>query len=205
MEVENGKARSVTIRNVPSFLYKRDLQVEVPGLGRLRLDIAFGGMFFAIIPVTEFGGELSRANLKTLIPKALALKDWLNANVETVHPLEPGLKGVSCVEVYGPPETPGANLRNALIFADGQVDRSPCGTGTSAKMATLFGKGEMKVGDEFVYESIANTLFKGKILESAAVGQFQGIIPQITGSAYLTGFNHFVFDETDPVKFGFKL
>ncbi|MDR2892469.1 MAG: proline racemase family protein [Deltaproteobacteria bacterium] len=205
VHVVDGKAKSVSVRNVPAFLYKKDLSVEVPGVGQLKFDISFGGMFFAIIPVTEFGVELERENLKVLIPKALALKDWLNKNLEVVHPLEPGLRGVSCIEVYGPPKTPGATLRNALIFADGQVDRSPCGTGTSAKMATLVAKGELKLGEEFIYESIANTTFVGKPLESAKIGDYEGIIPQITGSAYITGFNHFVFDDTDPVKYGFKL
>ena len=102
-------------------------------------------------------------------------------------------------------ETKGATLRNCVVFGQGQVDRSPCGTGTSAKMATLFAKGELKIGEEFYYESILGTIFKGEILGTTKVGEYEAVIPRISGSAYITAFNHFVIEEEDPLKYGFVL
>ena len=109
------------------------------------------------------------------------------------------------VEIYGPAKNPQATYQNVVVFGEGQVDRSPCGTGTSAKMAALYAKGKLKIGEDFIYESILGTMFKGRVLEETMVGDYKGIIPEITGSAYITGFNHFVIDEDDPVKYGFSL
>ena len=135
----------------------------------------------------------------------MQLRDIINKEIKVQHPELPHINTVDLIEWWSETDTPGATLKNCVVFGQGQVDRSPCGTGTSAKMATLYKKGELKVGEEFVYESILGTLFYGKIIEEAKVGDLDAVIPQVSGSAWITGFNHFVIDETDPVKHGFIL
>lgn len=203
--VEDGKARSVTITNVPSFLYKKDVKITTPLMGEVTFDIAFGGSFFAIIKDKYFGCEIAPENTGKLIEKALELRDIINKEIEIQHPLLPHIKTVDLVEIYGKPENPEATYKNVVIFGEGQVDRSPCGTGTSAKMASLKTKGELGMNEEFVYESILGTLFRGRLIGETTVGEYPAFIPQITGSAWITGFNQFVIDETDPVKYGFTL
>lgn len=203
--VEDGKAKSVTITNVPSFLYKKDVKITTPLMGEVTFDIAFGGSFFAIIKDKYFGCEIAPENTGKLIEKALELRDTINKEIEIQHPLLPHIKTVDLVEIYGKPENPEATYKNVVIFGEGQVDRSPCGTGTSAKMASLKTKGELGMNEEFVYESILGTLFRGRLIGETTVGEYPAFIPQITGSAWITGFNQFVIDETDPVKYGFTL
>lgn len=205
VRVENGKAREVSIINVPAFLYKKDVQVDLPDVGTVTFDISFGGSFFAIIKATELGVEIDPKNVNILTERAMKLLNIINDTIKVQHPTLSHIKTVDLVEVYGPAKTPGATLQNVVIFGAGQVDRSPCGTGTSAKMATLYAKGELKINEPFIYESIIGTRFKGRILEETKVGDFPAVIPEITGSAYITGFNHFVIDEDDPVKYGFLL
>ncbi len=203
--VEDGKAKSVTITNVPAFLYKKDVKITTPLMGEVTFDIAFGGSFFAIIKDKYFGCEIAPENTGKLIEKALELRDTINKEIEIQHPLLPHIKTVDLVEIYGKPTDPEATYKNVVIFGEGQVDRSPCGTGTSAKMASLKTKGELGMNEEFVYESILGTLFRGRLIGETTVGEYPAFIPQITGSAWITGFNQFVIDETDPVKYGFTL
>lgn len=205
VRVEKGKAKEVSVVNVPSFLYKRDIQVEVPDLGIVKFDISFGGSFFAIVRDTELKVNIDTKNLNTIIERAMKLREIINKEIPVQHPTQPHINTVDLVEIYGNPKSDDADYRNVVIFGDGQADRSPCGTGTSAKMATLYAKGELGIGELFVYESIINTRFKGRVLEETMVGEFKAIIPEITGSAFITGFNHFVIDEEDPVKYGFVL
>ncbi len=124
--------------------------------------------------------------------------------MEVKHPTMPEVSGVAMIEVYGPPKSQDADYQDAVIFGH-SIDRSPCGVGTCAKMATLVAKGELNIGDKFVYESIIRTKFSGKPLEKTKVGDYDAIIPEVTASAYITGFNHFVFDEDDPVLYGFRV
>lgn len=203
--VEEGNIQSVSFRNVPAFLYKQDVEVETPLMGKVKFDIAFGGSFFAIIEDKYFGLEIKPENAGAITEKAMELRDIINREIEIAHPTLPHIRSVDLVEIFGKPSNPIANYKNVVIFGQGQVDRSPCGTGTSAKIATLFAKGELKLNEEFVYESILGTLFTGKAVEEQTVGDYQAIIPEITGSSYITGFNQFVIDESDPVKHGFSL
>lgn len=205
VKVEEGKALECSIVNVPSFLYKRDVEIDVAEIGKVKLDIAFGGSFFAIVKASALGIEIDPKNSTKLTEVGLQIRDIINSTVEIQHPTLPHIKTVDLVEIYGPAKSPEATFQNVVVFGEGQLDRSPCGTGTSAKMATLFAKGELKQGEDFIYESILGTMFKGKVLETTKIGEYDGIIPEITGSAYITGFNHFVIDETDPVKHGFNL
>lgn len=204
-EVKNGKVLKVSIVNVPAFLYKRDLKVNMEGFGEIKFDISFGGSFFAIVPVEQFGLKIVPENAAKLKDLGIALRDIINKEIPVQHPELAHIKTVDLVEFYGPATHPEATYKNVVVFGNGQVDRSPCGTGTSAKLATLYSKGELKEGEEFVYESIISTLFRGEIVGTGKIGEFTTITPKITGAAYITGFNHFVFDEDDPVVHGFSL
>lgn len=205
IKVENGSAVETSIENVPSFLYKEDLQIEIPKIGKVFVDIAFGGSFFAIVKAADLGIDIKPQNSYKISEIGLKIRKIINETIEIKHPLLPHIKTVDLVEMYGPAKSTNATLQNVVVFGDGQIDRSPCGTGTSAKMATLFSKGQLKIGEEFIYESIIGTTFKGKVIKETNIGNFKGIVPEITASAYITGFNNFVIDDNDPIKFGFKL
>lgn len=205
VKVENGKVQSVSIFNVPAFLYKRDQEVELPGVGKVKFDISFGGSFFAIVHASQLGLKIEPKNAAKLTELAMELRDIINRDIEIQHPTLEHIKTVDLVEIWDEPTNPEATYKNVVIFGQGQVDRSPCGTGTSAKLATLHAKGELKEGEKFVYESILGTLFEGEIVGTTKVGEFDAVLPKITGSAYMTGFNNFLIDEDDPVKYGFIL
>ena len=203
--VENSKAKTVSFQNVPSFLYKRDQELELPGYGKIKFEISFGGSFFAIVKAEQVGLSIIPENAEKLKELGIILRELINKEIPVQHPSLPHIHTVDLVEWWSETETKGATLRNCVVFGQGQVDRSPCGTGTSAKMATLFAKGELKIGEEFYYESILGTIFKGEILGTTKVGEYEAVIPRISGSAYITAFNHFVIEEEDPVKYGFVL
>lgn len=203
--VENSKAKTVSFQNVPSFLYKRDQELELPGYGKIKFEISFGGSFFAIVKAEQVGLSIIPENAEKLKELGIALREIINKEIPVQHPSLPHIHTVDLVEWWSETETKGATLRNCVVFGQGQVDRSPCGTGTSAKMATLFAKGELKIGEEFYYESILGTIFKGEILGTTKVGEYEAVIPRISGSAYITAFNHFVIEEEDPLKYGFVL
>lgn len=203
--VEGDKAKTVSFQNVPSFLYKRDQEVELPEYGKIRFDISFGGSFFAIVKAEQVGLSIVPENAEKLKVLGIALREIINREIPVMHPILSHIHMVDLVEWWSETETKGATLKNCVVFGKGQVDRSPCGTGTSAKMATLFARGELKIGETFYYESILGTIFEGKILNTAKVGGYDAVIPQITGSAYITAFNHFVIEKNDPLKYGFVL
>ena len=179
--------------------------MDVPELGKITLDISYGGSFFALVKSTDLDIDICPENAQKLCEVGMKILHAINASIPVQHPLLPHINTVDLVEIYGPAKNPKATLQNVVIFGDGQVDRSPCGTGTSAKLAYLYAKGHLKQNEEFIYESIVGTMFRGKVLTEVQVGEFKGVIPEITGSAYITGFNQFVIDEEDPLKYGFKL
>ena len=162
--VVDGKAKEVSFLNVPAFLYKEGVEVDLPGVGTVKFDISFGGSFFAIIHASQLGLKIEPQNAGKLTELAMKLRDIINEKIEIQHPTLAHIKTVDLVEIYDEPTHPEATYKNVVIFGQGQVDRSPCGTGTSAKLATLHAKGELKVGEKFVYESILGTLFKGEIV-----------------------------------------
>lgn len=205
VKVEDGKAKEASIVNVPAFLYKKDIEIDVPDFGKLTLDISFGGSFFAMVDVEKVGMEISPENAQKLNDLGMKIVHAVNEQVEIQHPVLNHIKTVDLCEFYGKPKSEDADVQNVVVFGQGQVDRSPCGTGTSAKMALLYAEGKMKVGEEIINESIICTKFKGKILEETKVGEYDAIIPEITGSAYVTGFSQFLVDPDDPVKYGFVL
>lgn len=203
--VIDGKVQEVSIVNVPAFSYMRDVVVPVPSIGDVQMDISFGGSFFAIVDSRKLGVKVQPDNASKLLDMGLKIRDAVNEHIEVQHPELPHINNVDLVEFYDDPTHEDADYKNVVVFGQGQVDRSPCGTGTSAKLATLHAKGQIGQDELFVYESILGTLFKGRILEETNVGKEKAIIPEITGSAYITGFNHFIIDPEDPVKYGFSL
>lgn len=205
VEVENGKVKGTSITNVPSFLYKEDIEIEVPNVGKVKLDISFGGSFFALVPANQLGIKVDLENVNELVEVGLAIRDILNRDVKISHPEKPHINTVDLVEIYDLPSTEGADFKNVVVFGMGQFDRSPCGTGTSAKIATLYAKGKIGINEPFVYESITGTTFIGKVLRETKIGDYNGIVPEITGRAFITGFNQLVVDPDDPFRNGFAL
>lgn len=203
VEVKDGKAVSVSITNVPAFLYKEDLIVEIDGQ-EIPYVISFGGSFFALVDSEKIGiEEINVNNIPYLTSLGMKMLEKINQEIEIQHPTL-DITSVDLVEFYGPtPNLDKATMRNVVVFGNSQADRSPCGTGTSAKLATLSAWGEIVVGEEFIYESFIGTLFKGVILEETEIGGYSAVIPQITGSAYITGQSTYLIDPTDPLKYGF--
>lgn len=203
--VEDLSAKSVTFRNIPSFLYQRDVEVEVPGFGQVIPDIAYGGNFYALVEASKLGLNIVPERAGDLVRAGIAIREAVNAQIRVQHPEKPFINGLTHVEFYGAPTHPEAHVKNAVIIPPGSIDRSPCGTGTSAKVATLHAKGRLKTGEEFVHESIIGTLFRARVVEETTVGDLQAVVPEITGRAFVTGINQFVVDPEDPLKEGFLL
>ena len=203
---DNGaKVKEVSFKNVASFLYERDVELDVEGIGHIKFDISFGGSFFCIISADQLGLEVKPENASKLKEAGLKIREAVNANIEIQHPTLEHIKTVDLVEIYDKPSHPEATYKNVVVFGDGNIDRSPCGTGTSAKLATLYAKGELKPGEPFVYESILGTLFKGRIVEERKLAGYDAIIPEITGSGYILGFSNYVYDPDDELTYGFLL
>lgn len=203
--VRHGMAESVTIQNVPSFLYKPDVEVNVPGIGRVKVDIAYGGNFYAILPAESVGLRIAPEHATEIISHGTKIWQAVNEQVEIHHPEAPEINCINYVEFSAPPTHPEATLKNAVVVPPAGIDRSPCGTGTSAKMATLYARGELRLYEEFVHESIIGSLFYGKLVAEAKVGPYDAVVPTIRGSAYIMGIQQFVLDPRDPFPNGFLL
>jgi 4-hydroxyproline epimerase len=203
--IQNGPyVDSVRITNIPSYLHATDIPVTVPGLGELRVDIAYGGNFYAIVEPQENYPGLDAVTPSDLLLWSPKLRAALRAsNHRFVHPLTPEINGLSHVMWTGPARHPEAHARNAVFYGDKALDRSPCGTGTSARMAQLAARGALKVGDDFVHESIIGTLFRGRVEQAVKLGEHNAIIPSIEGWARMTGYNTIFVDDRDPLAHGF--
>ena len=199
-----GSVKEVTLRNVPSFVYMQDAQVDFEG-GKVLTDIVYGGNFFAILPVERLGMELVPSNVGQLVERGIAFRDAARDQLEISHPTEPGINPLHGVEMYVDNPSPGIHARNIMTFAQRSFDRSPCGTGTSARLALLHAQGRIGVGEEFIHESILGTVFRSRIVEEGRVDGYPAVIPEVTGSAYLTGSHQFFIDPRDPLKEGFLL
>lgn len=205
VKVQNKRAVEVSIRNVPSFLYGEDLKIQVPSLGEIKFDISFGGSFFALVNAEQLGMKVDVHNADELVRIGLLIRDEINKTIKVAHPDNPSINSVDLVEIYDKPTNPEADLKNVVVFGMGQFDRSPCGTGTSAKLAALYAKGKIGINEEFIYESITGTTFIGRVLEERKVGNIKAVIPEVTGRAFITGFSQVVVDPDDPFKYGFVL
>jgi proline racemase len=203
-EAEGTRVESVSFVNVPSFVSAAGLTVRV-GSRDVRVDVAFGGAFYAIVDSEAAGLPIDAAHLQELRRMGMAIKRAVDAGRQIVHPLEPGLKGLYGTIFTGPPLHPEADLRNVTIFADGEVDRSPCGTGTCAVMAVFDAMGMLPADRPFVHESLIGTLFKGRVSGRTMAGDLPAILPEIEGSAWITGEHVFLVDDEDPLKGGFRI
>jgi 4-hydroxyproline epimerase len=196
---------SVRITNIPSFLYGTGYEIDVEGMGALTVDVAYGGNFYAIVePQTAFG-DIADVGVSDLLAWSPRLRTAFNARYSIAHPENPAIDRLTHVLWTGKPRAPGATARNAVFYGSSALDRSPCGTGTSARMAQLAAKGQLKEGDEFVHESIIGSLFTGRIEGRAKVGHRDAIIPSIEGWARVTGFNTIFVDDRDPFAHGFQV
>lgn len=206
VKVEEGKAQSVTFRNIPSFVFAQDVEVDVPRCGKIKMDVSYGGNVYAILSADAVGLEILPENASEIIEKGTLVREAVNNQVKIQHPEKRFINECTHVEFYGRPgKSSGAHLKNAVFFADGGIDRSPCGTGTSAKVATLYAKGELKLNEEFIHESIIGSIFRARAVEETKVGPYQAIIPEVTGSAHIMGMSQFFIDPDDPHKHGFLL
>ena len=202
---EGARVTSVKIRNVPSYLAAEGIKIDVPGFGPLSLDVAYGGNYYAIVePQGAYRGvdALGAARILELSP---VVRRLVREKFEPTHPLDPTIKGVSHVLWADVPKSDGADGRNAVFYGDRAIDRSPCGTGTSARLAHLHAKGKLKVGDTFVHESYILSRFTGRVEAETKLGALSAIIPSIEGSAIATGRNEIWIDDEDKFARGFQV
>ena len=204
-EQKKAKVTSVKFINVPSFLVVSDLEFECSDLGTLRLDISYGGNFYAIIDVQKNFKGIGEYSAGQLIRWSREIREKINANSIYEHPLDKNIKGCSHVLWGGTPTQERSTASNVVFYGEKALDRSPCGTGTSARMAQLFAQGKLKVGEDYIHESIIGSKFIGNVEAEAKVGSFQGIIPSIQGSARIIGYNQLILDPEDPYVKGFQV
>ncbi|GAB2555464.1 proline racemase family protein [Kribbella endophytica] len=202
--VKDGRAEHVTLQNVPAYSHALDASVEVKGLGTVTYDLAYGGNFYAILPLEQLGIPFDRSEKDRILQAGLDIMAAINENDRPVHPEDAGISGCKHVQ-FTAPGRDGSDSRNAMAIYPGWFDRSPCGTGTCARMAQLHARGELELGQEFVNESFIGTSFTGKLLEATTVGGLPGVVPTVRGRAWITGMGNYLLDPTDPFPTGFVL
>ena len=216
-EVSNGKATNVTFENVPAFSVYTNKSISVPEIGDVKVDVAYGGMFYVILDSEELGLELSPKNGGEIVRIAEMVKTIAAEELPVVHPENKDISGITIAVVSGPADNPAATLKNAVVVSTGKldwnqpetwkgvIDRSPCGTGTCAKMASLFEKKLLNINADFVHEGILGTTFTGRLVRKTKVGNYDAVVPTITGRAWITGFAQYVVDVSDPFPEGFTI
>ncbi|MFC7398032.1 4-hydroxyproline epimerase [Chelatococcus sp. GCM10030263] len=202
---EGQHVEEVRLTNVPCFLEAQGLAVDCPGLGRLTVDVAYGGNFYAIVDPQENFRDMADYSASELVQFSQGLRRALNETYSFAHPEKPEIRGLHHILWAGAPQHPEATARNAVFYGDKAIDRSPCGTGTSARMAQWAATGRLQVGDDFVHESIIGSLFRGRVEEATTVGNKPAIAPSIAGWARMTGYNTIFIDDRDPYAHGFQV
>jgi proline racemase len=217
----DGKVTGVTLRNVPSFATHLDARIEVPELGTVTVDVAYGGMFYVIADAEPFGFRLTPDEGHDIVRVSEMIKAAAAEQLPVIHPEQPGFAGITIAQLSGPAHDRRNSRRNVVTVSTGKldwskpatwtgaIDRSPCGTGTSARMAVLHARGELKVGDDFRHEGILGTVFTGRLVEETTIGSGDAarpaVVPEITGRAWITGFAQYVVDPDDPFPDGFTV
>jgi proline racemase len=216
-DCHDGKVTGVTFRNVPAFAAHLDAPIEVPTLGTVTVDVAWGGMWYVIADAAPFGLRLTPDEGRDITRITELVKAAAKEQLPVVHPEQPGFAGVSIGQLSGEPSRPDAHRKNVVTVSTGEVDwdrpstwtgvidRSPCGTGTCAKMATLHARGLLGIGEPFVHEGILGTVFTGRLVEETTVGPYRAVVPEITGTAWITGFASYVVDPDDPFPDGYTV
>ena len=203
--VSEGRVQSVYFHNVPSFVLIMNETVDVQGLGKVSYDIAFGGAFYAFVQAEEVGVRCSPEDFRALIEKGMAIKRSIMASRPIPHPFEEDLSFLYGTIFIGPPQAEGAHSRNVCIFAEGELDRSPTGTGVSARLAIHHMRSEIDLNESIVIESIIGSRFSGRVVQTTRFGPHPAIIPEVEGTAYITGRHEFLIDPNDPLRNGFLL
>ena len=204
-KVKNGQVTGVRFENVPSFVQSLDTEIDVPGIGKINYDLAFGGAFYAFVDVAQLGLNCTSKYQNQLIETGIKIKHAVMDSVKMVHPLEPDMNFLYGTIFTGVSKNPNHHSRNVCIFAEGEVDRSPTGTGVSARAAILHAKDEIKTGESIIIESIIDSTFSVKVVETTTFGNYDAVIPEVSGNAYITGKNTFWINPEDPLKNGFIL
>jgi len=216
-ECRHGKVKSVTFRNVPAFAVYLDAKVEVPKLGTVTVDVAYGGMFYVIADAASVGLRLTPDEGKEIVRLGEMIKAAAREQLPVVHPENPDIAGVTIAQFSAPATSPGASMKNTVVVSSGELDwsrpdswtgildRSPCGTGTCAKMATMHARGKLGLGQDFVHEGILGTTFTGRLLEETRVGPYPAVVPTITGQAWIYAITQYVLDPGDPFPAGFTV
>ncbi|MEE3242019.1 MAG: proline racemase family protein [Candidatus Neomarinimicrobiota bacterium] len=204
-KVKNGQVTGVRFENVPSFVQSLDTEIDVPGIGKINYDLAFGGAFYAFVDVAQLGLNCTSKYQNQLIETGIKIKHAVMDSVKMVHPLEPDMNFLYGTIFTGVSKNPNHHSRNVCIFAEGEVDRSPTGTGVSARAAILHAKDEIKTGESIIIESIIDSTFSVKVVETTTFGNYDAVIPEVSGNAYITGKNTFWINPEDPLKDGFIL
>jgi proline racemase len=206
-ECRNGRCRRIRFANIPSFVMHRDASIEVAGVGRLRVDVAYGGMIYAIVDAAALGFGVVPSEARDLVALGERIKAAAAVQLPSVHPENPGIHTINQTLFAGPLEVVDGvkQSRNAVIVSPGRIDRCPCGTGTSARMALLHARGDLAVGERFRHRSILDTVFDCRILRTASAGAVPAIVPEVAGRAWLTGVSQYGVDPDDPFPTGHRL
>jgi trans-L-3-hydroxyproline dehydratase len=204
---QRGTVEQVSFLNVPSFVYARDVELAIPGLGQVRVDIAFGGAFYAILPAEQVGLQVEPQQREQLVAVGEAIKRTVQTTLTIKHPYEEDLGFLYGTILTSPPENPAHHSRNICVFADAEVDRSPTGTGVSARLALHHAKGEIAEGQQIIIESLLGEIsaFGGRVAGRAQVGPYEAIVPEVSGTAFITGRHEFFIDPDDKLGQGFFL
>lgn len=200
--LDGGRVTEVAFTNVPSFVFADRVEVTT-SYGELVVQVVYGGAFYALAEAAAAGLEVERASIKNLIDFGMQVKHEVERQLDVAHPDAPDLRGIYGTIITGPPRDPASGGRNVTIFADGEVDRSPCGTGTAARLAWLHMNGQVAAEERWVHESIIDTRFTGRVLETTRVSNFPAIVPEIAGRAFITGMHTFLIEPDDPLAGGF--
>jgi proline racemase len=216
-DCRDGKVTHVTFRNVPAFAVHLDAAIEVPTLGRVIVDVAWGGMFYVIADAAPFGLRLTPDEGRDITRIGELIKAATQEQLPVVHPENPDIRDVTIAQLSGPPASPENHRRNAVVVSTGKldwqrpstwtgaIDRSPCGTGTCAKMATLHARGQLSIGAPFRHEGVLGTVFTGRLVEETSIGPYRAVVPELSGTAWITGFAQYVVDPQDPFPEGFTV
>jgi proline racemase len=216
-DCRNGKVTQVTFRNVPAFAVHLDAVIDVPKLGAVTVDVAWGGMFYVIADAEPFGLALTPGEGRSITRIGEMIKAAAREQLPVVHPDNPDIREVTIAQLSGPAASPDNDRRNAVVVSTGTLDwndpatwtgaldRSPCGTGTCAKMATLHARGRLPLDQAFRHEGVLGTVFTGRLLEETTVGPYRAVVPELSGTAWITGFAQYVVDPSDPFPEGFTV
>jgi len=216
-DCRGGKVTQVTFENVPAFAVHLDAKVEVPQLGTVSVDVAWGGMFYVIADAEPLGIPLTPDAGREIVRVSEMIKAATQEQLSVVHPENPAVTGPTIAQLSGPPTRPGAHGKNVVTVSTGKldwsrpstwtgaIDRSPCGTGTCARMAALHAKGRLGLGEDFVHEGILGTVFTGRLIEKTRVGPYEAVVPTLSGAAWITGLAQYVLDPEDPFPEGFSV